>query len=291
MTDETNREAIGGNNPPLAEMITEAYSPIRLAAEQDALGQSVHDMALRAGVITTVATPDDSAAATAMVIELRTLIRAVDETKDAVKAPILTAGRNIDGFFNGLNNSDTKKPGILTRHKVRLEAEVRDYGFRVAAEERRLAREAAERERERAEAEAAEAARLEALNKPTVATVVMDQAVKSEKFAEKFEARATGAVQDLARTRSAAGVAGLRAVPGFEIADRDALKATMGPLGNCFTADAVMAAVRKFRTDGEAYGKWAFRDDDQDAQKRIVVAVPPLAGVEFFISYEGSVRA
>lgn len=289
MTD--THSGLGHNQPPISDILAITYSPDRLAAEHDALAARVDDFSKRARLLATVADEDSNKLAGELVVEARALASEIDKTKDEVKAPILAADRNIMSFFAGLNNSDTKRPGVVTSHKIRLEREIRDHGFRVAAAARETARLAAEAQRIEA-ARIAEAARVaEEANKPKVSEVLLDQGVRAEAKAEAIAAVATGPVQDVARTRTGSSVTGLRAVPGFEIVDRAALKATLGPLCDSFTMDAVMAAIRKFRIDEEKIERWAFRDDDQDAQKRIVIAKPNLPGVEFFTEYQGSVRA
>lgn len=278
------------NAPPLLDQIALAFSVEQLAADHAALADEAQDLAGSAAALTIVTNPAENEAASAMVIRLRDMAGRIDREHDDVKKPVWDAGKNVDLFFNGLNRS-SGAVGPISGHKQRLERLIRDHGFKVAAENRRIAEEAAAAEREKARLAEQAAAKAEAENRANVADVIMDAGLKSEVIAESLEARAQGPVQDLARVRTAVATSGLRAQPGFEIVDRDALRASLGPLGHAFTADAVMAAIRKFRSDTEAFAKWEFRDQDQHAQKRIVVAKPPLPGVEFFVEYVGSVRA
>ena len=279
------------NNPPLADQLELAYAVTQLAEDHAALAREAEALTTLSAAMTTVNSVEDNARASAFVIELRNMATRIDTAHDDIKAPVLQAGRNVDLFFFGLNNSDTKRPGPVTREKQRLEREIRDHGFRVAAEQRRLAEEAAAAEREKAQLAEIAAQKAEEENRTQVADVLMDSAIKTEAIADRLDERASGPVQDLARVRSAVATSGVRAVPGFEITDREELRKSLGVLGNSFTADAVMAAIRKFRSDGEAYGKWQFKENDQDKPKRYVVARPELPGVEFFIEYAGSVRA
>ncbi|HKT53614.1 MAG TPA: hypothetical protein VJP88_04135 [Caulobacteraceae bacterium] len=273
----------------MSEIIADAYSPIRLAEQHDDLARKVQEMTRAAMAITGVNSEDDNTSAAAMVISLRALASKVDKTADETKEPVYRAYQNVLDFFGGLNRT-TGKVGPLTREKVRLEKAIRDHGFRVAEEARqkRLAEEAAERERARLEAEAAAAA--EAANKPAVAQVLIDQAVKSENIANAHAEVARGPIQDLARTRTESATTGLRAVPGFEVVDPAALRASLGPLGQYLSADHIGMAIRKYRAEGEQFGKWPFRDDDQHAQRRAVKPPREVPGVEYFVSYEGSVR-
>lgn len=283
---------IGHNSGDLSEMIAAAYSPIRLADDHAALAARVQDLSGRAGALTVVDNDESNKLAGELVVELRAAIKEVDDTCDTVKDPVYRAYEGTLSFFNGLNRSDPKKnPGVLTRNKVRLEAAISTRAFVVAeaARQARLAQEKIERDRAQKEADAARAA--EEANRPQVAEVLINEAVKSDAIADTHAAVAQGPIQDLARTRTGSSVTGLRAEPGFDIVDIDALRDDLGTLGRSFTADAVHAAIRKFRLEGEAYSKWAFRDDDQNSQRRVVVAKPELPGVEFFIEYKGSVRA
>lgn len=281
---------IGDNSGDLAELIGAAYSPIRLADDHEALGRQVQDLGARLVALTAVDTAEQNEAAGALVIEARALATKIDTTCDEVKEPVFRAYERTLAFFNGLNRNDPKRPGQITAGKLRLERLISGYAFRVA-EAARLAREAAAKvERERAAAEALAAAEAEAANRPAVAQVLIEEAVKSEAIATKHDEVAQGPVQELARTRTGSSTTGLRAAPGFDVDDWTALRGSLGVLGGAITADAITAAVRKYRADSETVAKWAFRDNDQDAQKRVVVPPMPVPGVTYFTEYLGMVR-
>lgn len=279
------------NAPPLADQIELAYAVTKLAEDHADLAKEAESLTTLSSAMTIVNSVEDNARASAFVIELRNMAGRIDAAHDDIKKPVMDAGRNVDLFFFGLNNSDTKRPGPVTREKQRLEREIRDHGFRVAAEQRRLAEEAAAAERERARLAQEAAEKAEEENRKQVADVLIESAIKTEAIADRLDERAAGPVQDLARIRTSVATSGVHAVPGFEIVDREELRKSLGVLGGSFTADAVMAAIRKFRSDSEAFGKWEFKEKDQDKPKRYVVAKPELPGVEFFIEYAGSVRA
>lgn len=284
-------ETIGHNQGPLIDQIELAFSVQQLGEDHADLAAGVTELCVRAAELTAVSDKAGVEAASALVIELRDKAKEVDDAHDTVKKPVWDAGKNVTFFFGGINNSDTKRPGPVTSHKLRLERLIRDHGFKVAEEERQRAAAAAAAERERAARAAKAAEEAEAANRQNVAEVILESAVKSEAIADSLDARAQGPVQDLARVRTAVATSGLRAVPGFEIVDRDALRGSLGVLGHSFTADAVMAAIRKFRADAEAFEKWGFASEDQDQPKRYVKASPELPGVAFYIEYAGSVRA
>lgn len=273
------------NAPPLADQIALAYSAEQLAEDHKALFDGARDLIAQATTLTVVDTAEENAAASALVIALREKASLIDRTHDEVKKPVWDAGKMVDAVFNGFS--------ALTGHKRRIEGLIAGRSQRIAAEERRRAQEAAAAERERA-AKAEEAARLqEEANRPQVAEVLLDQGVKAEQIADRLDERAQGPVQDLARERTPVATTGLRAVKEFEIEDLSALTISLGPLGTFFTADAIMAALRKYRSESEKFvGEWAFRDDDQDSLKRYVIPRPhAIPGVAFFVRYAGMVRA
>jgi hypothetical protein len=291
MTYDVDNPGLGHNAPPLADQLAIAYSVTQLAEDHAPLAGQVAALVAQAAGIVAVDNPDDNQVAAAAVIALRDLTKIVDDTHDDVKAPVLNAGRNVDAFFSGLNTSTGPRFGPLTGHKRRIEALISGYGFRVAEEQRRIAREAAEVERKKAQAAADAAAAQEAANKPQVAEIILDSAMKTERIADALDQRASGPVQEVARTRTPVATTGVRSQRGFAVEDVAALRASLGPLGASFTADALAAALRKYRGDSEAFAEWKFRDDDQHAQRRVVVPAQPIPGVVFFIDYLGSVRA
>jgi hypothetical protein len=273
-------EGLGHNRPPLADEIALAYSPEQLAQTFDALAQEVTALESEAAKVGKLETPEEVAAATALVIRLREMGSRVEKAGAEIKRPVLDAGRNVDAFFRGINT--------VGREKSRIEGEIRNRAERIAAQRREEARQAAIRQQQQAEAAAKAAAEAEAANKPKVADVLITEAVRQEAAADKVAALASGPVQDMARERTSAGTVGLRGENGFNIHDMDALRSSMGRLGPHLKADAIGQAIRAFR---DAQGKMPFRDDDQDSMIRILVSTPPLPGVEFFIEYKASVRA
>lgn len=272
------------NAPPLADQIALAYSTEQLAEDHKALFDEARDAIANAATLTAVGDPkEELEAASATVIALRELSSRLGQTHDDVKKPVWDAGKTVTAVFNAFS--------ALDLHKRRIEGLIAQRGQRIAAEERRRAAEAAAAERQRA-AQAAELARQqEEAGRPQVADVLLDTGVKAEAVADRLDERAAGPVQDLARERTSVATTGLRAQPGFEITDRVALTASLGPLGPSLPAEAIAQAIRKHRADAEKFTKWAFRDDDQDELKRVVVANPPIPGVEFFVTYQGMIRA
>jgi histone H3/H4 len=287
----TDQSLIGDNSggADIAELIAATYSPIRLADEHGALALDVQMLTEHAGRLTIVNDDVTRATAADMTNRLRELENRVDATAEAVKAPVFTAYRGVLDFFNGLNNSDTKKPGPLTRHKVRIAMLVRDDAFRVAQENQRIAREAAEKERQRAAAEVAAAAAQELANRPAVAGVLMDQAVKSEQVAQVHEDRAEGPVQELARTRSDAGTLGLRGNATFAITDILALRDSLGPLGDHFNAAHIEQAIRSWQAAMMKAQRMKQADEIVGA-RRALTPETPIAGTTFFIQFAGNVR-
>lgn len=290
MSDETPMAPMGHNSGAMALEIAQVYSPLRLADEFGDLALEVQGLNEHAGRFTEVCDPETSAQAAALVVSLRALVKKVDDKSSEVGKPLYDAHKTVTAFFNGLNNSDTKKPGPLTKHKLRLENLIRDHAFRVAEEERRKAAIAAAEQRARQEAEAKAAAEAEAANKTAVAEVLMDEAVKTEKLAAKIEARADGPVQDLARQRTEEGVVGLQGRNTFRITDEAALRATFGHLGPHMPFDGIERALRDFLNAQKDAGKLRMADAIFEARKAITTD-PSIPGVDFFVQYSGSVRA
>ena len=281
---------IGHNSGDVLAALADIFSATALAEEYSGLAMEVQQEAAASALLLAVDDPESSARAAERVVALRALSKKVDDTCQEVGSPLFEAHRRVTAFFNGLNNTDARKPGVLTRHKKRLEDLIRDHGFRVAAEQRRIAEEAARLQRERLAREA-EAARIaEAANKTVTATVLIDEAVKTEQIAEKLEARAEGPVQELARQRTDQGVVGLRGSNSFEIVDINALYASLGPLGQDISLDAVNQALRGYIARAVKAGRVTV-SEELIGPRRAIAVTPAIPGVDFFVLYSGSVRA
>ena len=151
----------------------------------------------------------------------------------AEKEPYLTLGRVVDGFFK--NHMDALDKA---RRKVKPALDARLLWKR--EEQRRLDREAAEERTRLANEQAAEAARLEAANKPIAAAEAMTTALNTEATANRMAEKAEGKISVVARSSDGAS-ANLRSVWKIEQTDRNKLDLEL--LRHHFTDDAVQMAL------------------------------------------------
>lgn len=265
---DTNPRAVPGDNlPPVAEVIAEAYTDTRLALEHGDMLQKAEALKLRAEAFDAEVTSDAlNETAAGLVKELRAMCGKVDDTRTATNAPILIAQRTVNAFFKAPHDK-------LNDLKRGIEKRIGAYALAKAEQERAARLAAAAAEQKRADDAAALAASQETENRQGVADALMEGAVRAEGFARTHERVAAGPIHDLARTRSEAGTTTVRTSWGFVIHDPAALKATLGPLRDCFTVPTIEAALRSFIRQEVAAG----RD-------------PALAGVNFQKEYAGAVR-
>lgn len=270
------RAAMGGNNPPedrpLAERMGEHWTEAAIRERHKPLKADVDKAVATALEIKVLETPEQEAAAAKVVLDLKAAIKRVDDAHADEKAPALAAGRVCDAFKKWLD--DTKALGCATNQKVRLEKMIGALAAKRAEENRVKAAAAAAEAAAESKRRADEAAELEAQGMTKLAGTIMGEAIKEEKSAGRLERLAGGSATELARQEVAEGVTtGLRFSWAFTITDPAALKATLGPLRDSFTLDAIHAAIRKFA-----------------AVARQEERTPELAGVTFEREYTGNVR-
>lgn len=135
------RLGIGGNDPPLEEVLAEETAGLKERA--DDLVSAARDRA-------TVTSGDDAGRATLLLAMMREHESAIDAARRARKAPFLISGRVIDRFFGQLA---MPLAGACSELHARLDAYMRQKEAEIAAERLRLTEEA---ERQRRIAEAAE---------------------------------------------------------------------------------------------------------------------------------------
>lgn len=235
----------------LRERLSETHEKL-LARKDDLLGME--------GRLPTSCADEDTAAKLADAIKACTAFtKASEATRTAEKEPFLAAGRTVDGFFKSqsdpVDKLKTKMGAMLTAYQREVADKERRRLEAIAAEERRIAKEAEAKAREearvareareaeerrqeearkaaaalegkrRAEAEAAERKRQE---DAAAAQKVLDDAVaaardkaretKQDANVAKIDAGAKSA--DLSRSRSTSGsVASLRVTWEFEVQD------------------------------------------------------------------------
>jgi hypothetical protein len=200
------------------------------------------------------------------------VMKAIEANRETVKAPYLTAGRAVDGFFKAL-----EKRCLVVADKVR--SPIAGYLRRKAEEERQRREQEAARAREekaRLQREADEARRREeAATRAATQAKHQQAATKAEAAADEaahrasfFEREAQAKSADLSRTRSTGGsLATLEDVWDFEIADITKLKgAALWPFVTAAAKEAAVRAYIKANGPGpEHKGPWE-----------------PIDGVKFF---------
>lgn len=194
------REVIGGNKPPIAEVLVEQYAALSIEVEKIALRANNGPKAIK---------NDADLEKVADLVKATTqLNRRVDDARKTEKQPYLDAGRDVDAFFKSWADR-------LDRIKASFERIATDYQREKAARERREREEAAARiraEEERKRKEADKAKREETANRK------IDEADALAAKAAEVEASAEAAAADLVRMRTDSGtLATVRATMNFEI--------------------------------------------------------------------------
>ena len=228
MNAHASRHTIGGNNPPVTELLGTAYADLKTEIEA----------ALASAGRAPETISDDATLGKFgdLVRHLTKLSKEADDARKDEKEPFLTAGRDVDGFFNPMvgNLADAKK-ALLGRQTV--------YLARKEAEERakREAAEKAAREEEAAKLKAAEAAQDQ--GRFDDADKHLAQAAEAEVRA--VEAGANAKPAELVRTYSSGGsVSTLKKEWTFAVESREAIP--LDTLRPYLAADAVDKAIRAF---------------------------------------------
>jgi hypothetical protein len=227
--------AIGHNQPPLIE---------RLAMDYDGKIAAANTLAERAKGLQTIALGDSAALdlAANVIRDARTQDKMLTADKAKEKEPFDTAAKAVLDFFRGplatIQTAKTTAQRLLDDHTARQDADAR-----------RLLKEAAEREREEADRRAEVARKMEANGVQAGAEQVMDFALNSETGASQMEQAAThGSTADMTRTYTDSGTVSGKTEWTFTITDPEALRATMGKLGDYLTIAAIEQAVRGYKT-------------------------------------------
>lgn len=228
MNAHASRHAIGGNHPPVAELLGTAYAD---------LAEQVETALASAGRAPESVTDDATLGKFGdLVRHLTKLGKEADDARKDEKEPFLTAGRDVDGFFNPMvgNLVDAKKT-LLSRQTVYLaKKEAEERAKREAAE--KAARDD-EAERLRAAEAAQDQGRFDDADKH------LAQAAEAEVRA--VEAGANVKPAELVRTYSSGGsVSTLKKEWTFAVESRETIP--LDTLRPYLAADAVDKAIRAF---------------------------------------------
>jgi len=236
---------IGHNKPPLEELIPEEFRAELLRERPDFLAK-LDQYVGAAG--RAVATNDDELARCGdLVNAYRALLKHIDATHTAVKAPHLLAGRLVDAEKNalkaGVEEAKVKVERIGNAYVADREAKRRAEEERLAAEQRAAAARAAAAERDRLEAERkAAAAAAEARS--------AEERAAAEREAEEARQRSQEAMADAALSAAAPGkVEPVRSDAGAAVSGKVEYQSQVEDFGKAFRAvkddERVKEAVEK----------------------------------------------
>lgn len=243
--ETTDRLGIGGNNPPLPDLLVEESAEIKRRAE---------DLAAAAG--RAVVIDDDTAGkATLLVKMMRDHRKLIDDARVARKAPFLEAGRTVDNHFAALAGIVATLAGknmVVGGPEARVAEMVDEYRRerdRKAAAERarldmdarqeRIKAEAAARAQRAAEEQARRDAE-EATRKIRAAEAEAARAGDKAKAEEAARMRAEQEVRDAKAREDAlkAEIAARAAQDAAEALERQAAATKAGPIDSGFGAKA-----------------------------------------------------
>lgn len=214
-------QVFGRNKAPIEAVLAADFA--ELVAEAKAFIDAANDLPGK------IRTETDLGIFGQHITDLRALYKRVDGARADEKAPILEAGKKLDGFFKD----------ICTAVEIaakRLQSVADDYARQKAAEERARLIEEARKAREKEEAERAKA---EAGNVRAAA-----RAEQAEARAEAAEKAATQSDADLVRARVGGVTASAKTTWAFRVDDYAALQASLGPLGPFLAREDVEKAIR-----------------------------------------------
>jgi hypothetical protein len=210
MADDEDRHGIGGNSPPLEEV---------LADTNKALIEEIGPIALRANTLAAevkngIKTEEQLGKVGELVTDAKALARRIEGRRVEEKKPHLEAGRTVDSFFATYTDR-------LDRIETAFTSAASAYQRDKVAKQRREAEEAArklrdEEERKRQEAEKAK--------RPETVERKLDEADELAAQADAAEARAASSDHELAKVKTETGVtAGASKGYTFKITDYEAI--------------------------------------------------------------------
>lgn len=210
--------------------------------------------------------PADLEVLTAGVRAIMGAAKDLDAARTTEKRRFDDAGKEVQGLF-------LPRLGKLDAAKQAALAAITRHNRKVEEEQRRLAKEAADRERAEADRRAAAAAKLEEAGHQDVAETVLDTAVDAQRMAERLDRQATGSAADLVRTHTAGGTVTSATTMAFEVIDGPALRGTLGHLGDYFDQPSIDKAIRAYMKACKTAGRSPF-----------------IPGVRFFADSKARVR-
>lgn len=224
MEDHNKRLEIGGNNPPISEV---------LADTQKSLIERIEPLAERANAMPRKIEDDETLGKVGdLVVDALKLITDLDNARKVEKQPYLDGGREVDSFFKTASERVERISDVFQKIAG-------DYQREKAAEARRKAEDEARKLRED---EARKRQEADNAKRQSTTDRKHDEADEIAAKAEEAEAKAASTNHELSKVKTETGVtAGSRSTWKARIVDYDALP--LGPLLNFFNeADVLKAA-------------------------------------------------
>jgi hypothetical protein len=243
MDDKARRRPVvdqvfGANNAPIREVLDADFAE---------LARAVADAEAMCGEVNTKPKTDaEQAALGDKIVDMRRLYSRVDADRAEQKAPILDAGREIDGWFNAL------KARIETAVKP-LSAGADAYVRQKAAEARAQAQREAEEARARAEEERR---RAERARSAAAAGRADGRAEALDAQADQAEAMAAAQASDLTRARIGGVTTSARETYAVRIDDYHAAIQPLGALGPYLKREHVEAGLLSMVRVQKDAAKW-----------------------------------
>lgn len=226
MVAETNERAvIGGNNPPIKEILADQYKE---------LVDEIEPLADRANALPREIEDDEGLGPVGeVVLDAKKLSRKLEDTRTTEKAPHLAAGREVDHFFHPLIDRLDKIVSVFEAEATRYQR------TKVEAERRRAADEAAkfraDEERKLREAEVAK--------RDSTAERKKDEAADLSNQAAEADRRADASPAELTKVRAENGVtASAKAKWTFRIVDLASID--LNSLRDFFRVEDIEKAIR-----------------------------------------------
>jgi hypothetical protein len=243
MTELPANHQIGANNPPsLVETLLQKHAALfnRASALIEAKDRLPQQLEI------------DDEEALAKTAEMVRLIREADKALDTARAqekkPFDDDAKTVQTTFNTVRDK-------LSPIKARCEQMIVRRNAAYETHQRAIALQAAEAQRAAENERLASAARLETIGHDAVAKTVLDSAQQAGRSADKMERMAAGATTDLVRTQTTGGTVSASSKDIHTVIDNAALRATLGPLGEYFTAPEIDKAIRAFMAANKRAGR------------------------------------
>jgi hypothetical protein len=220
------RLAMGGNNPPITDLLKAEFAELSEA--------TVRLQEIAGSLPLEIVEEGQVAEFAGFVKECRATAKQLSDMRSAEKAPFLAAGKEVDTFFNVMVDR-------LDRVRAAAELRVTAYQRKLAEEERRRAAEIAEMQRK----ESAEKLRLAAESTSRVEQdVLMRSAESAAALGHRAEAAAVSEQSNLTKMKTEAGTVSTRKSWAFTITDLSDIP--LEKLRPFFTYDAIEKAVSAF---------------------------------------------